>query len=73
MRVNVVPFVDYARNRTVAGEIQNMLSYGSVVSMQCHIFRIGWEVELGGRVSRYRDFVDGRWHTRAEFVTGLGL
>lgn len=73
MRVNVVPFVDYAENRTPAAEVQKMLSYGSVVTMQCHIFRIGWEVEIGGRVSRYRDVVDGSWHTRAEFVTGVGL
>ena len=73
MRVNVSPFTDYAVNKTVAGELQHMMSYGSVVTVQGHIFRIGWEVELGARVSRYRDIIDGRWHTRAEFVTGLGL
>ncbi|MBQ9583135.1 MAG: hypothetical protein IJR25_02255 [Bacteroidales bacterium] len=73
MRVNVVPFADYAQNRTPAGEVQKLLSYGSVFTMQGHIFRIGWEVELGTRVSRYRDPFDGSWHTRAEFVTGVGL
>ena len=72
MRVNVVPFVDYAQNRTPVGEVQNLLSYGSVLTMQCHIFRIGWAIEIGGRVSRYMD-LDGKWKTRAEFVTGLGL
>ena len=72
MRVNVVPFVDYAQNRTPAGELQRLISYGSVATMQCHIFRIGWEIELGGRLSRYRD-LDGKWRTRAEFVTGVGL
>ena len=72
MRVNVVPFVDYAQNRTPAGDVQNMMSYGSVLTLQCHVFRIGFEVELGGRFSRYLD-LDGRWKTRAEFVTSLGL
>ena len=72
MRFNVVPFVDYAQNRTPAGDIQNLLSYGSVLTMQCHVFRIGFEVEVGGRLSRYLD-LDGKWKTRAEFVTNLGL
>lgn len=73
MRVNLSPFVDYAVNKTVAGDLQRMMSYGSVATVQGHIFRIGWEVEFGARVSRYRDIIDGRWRTRAEFVTGLGL
>lgn len=72
MRVNAVPFVDYAQNRTPVGEVQNLISYGSVLTLQCHIFRIGWAVELGGRFSRYLD-LDGKWKTRAEFVTGVNL
>ena len=71
MRINVVPFVDYAVNRGPAG-VQQMASYGTVLTFQGHYFRLGPELNIGGRFSRYLDF-DGRWRFRAEFVTSLGL
>ena len=71
MRINVVPFVDYAVNRGPAG-VQQMASYGTVLTFQGHYFRLGPELNVGGRFSRYLDF-DGRWRFRTEFVTSLGL
>ena len=71
MRINIVPFVDYAVNNGPAG-VQQMASYGSVLTFQGHYFRLGPELNIGGRFSRYLDF-DGRWRFRAEFVTNLGL
>ena len=72
MRINIVPFVDGALNYMPTG-MQKMMSYGSALTLQGHIFRIGWEVEAGARVSRYWDLNQQRWRTRAEFVTGVGL
>ncbi len=71
MRINVVPFVDYAVNRGPA-EVQQMASYGTVLTFQGHYFRLGPELNIGARMSRYLDF-DGRWRFRAEFVSSLGL
>ena len=71
MRINVVPFVDYAVNRGPAG-VQQMASYGTVLTFQGHYFRLGPELNIGGRFSRYLD-LDGTWRFRAEFVTSLGL
>lgn len=71
MRINVVPFVDYAVNHSRAG-VQQMASYGTVVTFQGHYFRLGPELNIGARMSRYLDF-DGRWRFRAEFVSSLGL
>ncbi len=72
MRINFVPFVDGALNYIPTGT-QKLLSYGSALTLQGHIFRIGFEVEAGVRVSRYWDPQQHRWGTRAEFITGLGL
>ena len=71
MRINVVPFVDYAVNRGPAG-VQQMASYGTVLTFQGHFFRLGPELNIGGRFSRYLD-LDGTWRFRTEFVTSLGL
>ena len=71
MRINVVPFVDYAVNRGPAG-VQQMASYGTVLTFQGHYFRLGPELNIGGRFSRILD-ADGSWRFRAEFVTSLGL
>ena len=73
MRVNVSPFMDYAVNKTAAGDLQQMMAYGSAVTFQGHLFRIGFELELGARVTRYYDFIDHKWKFRADAVTNLGL
>ncbi len=71
MRINVVPFADYAVNRSPAG-VQHMASYGTVLTIQGHIFRLGPELNVGGRFNRHLDF-DGKWRFGAEFVTGVNL
>ena len=71
MRVNVVPFADYAVNRGPEG-VQQLASYGTVLTIQGHLFRLGPELNIGGRFNRHLDF-DGKWRFGAEFVTGVNL
>ena len=71
MRINVVPFADYAVNRSPEG-VQQMASYGTVLTLQGHFFRLGPELNVGGRFNRHLGF-DGKWRFGAEFVTGVNL
>lgn len=71
MRINVVPFADYAVNRGPEG-VQQLASYGTVLTIQGHLFRLGPELNIGGRFNRHLDF-DGKWRFGAEFVTGVNL
>ncbi len=71
-RVNITPFADAAVNRSAQQSLQRMLSYGSAVTVQGYIFRIGVQLEIGAQLSRRMD-PDGRWRTRLDFISGVNL
>ena len=73
MRVNMVPFVDIARNKPVGAPAYNMFSYGTSLSLRGHYFRIGAELEIGARLSRYWDPVTMRWACKWDIVTSSSL
>lgn len=71
-RVNISPFADVAVNSVAQECVQRMFSYGSAVTFQGYIFRIGVQLEAGARISRRMD-PDGKWRTRVDFVSGFSL
>ena len=73
MRVNMVPFVDIAWNRPGGGNAYNMYSYGTTLSVKGHYFRIGAEIEIGTRLSRYWDPVTMNWRCKWDIVTSTSL
>lgn len=73
MRASVVPFVDIAYNKPAGAPAYHMYSYGSAVTLKGHYFRIGAEIEIGARLSRYWDPVTMSWRCRWDFVTGTSL
>ncbi len=67
MRLKLIPFTDFAVNEAF-GQKELMFSYGAAALVDCHIFRIGWELGFGVRYART---LDGR--NSFSFVTNVPL
>ena len=73
MRVNLIPFIDCAIDNLRSDNKVHLWSYGTSATLQGHFFRIGAELQLGVRWSRYLDVPTGLWKNNFQFITSYKL
>lgn len=73
MRVNLIPFVDCAIDNLRGPNKVHLWSYGTSATLQGHFFRIGAELQLGVRWSRWLDVPTGLWQNNFQFITSYSL
>ena len=73
MRINLIPFIDCAIDNLRSDNKVHLWSYGTSATLQGHFFRIGAELQLGVRWSRYLDVPTGLWKNNFQFITSYSL
>ena len=73
MRINLIPFIDCAIDNLRSDNKVHLWSYGTSATLQGHFFRIGAELQLGVRWSRYLDVPTGMWKNNFQFITSYSL
>ena len=73
MRLNLIPFFDYAIDNLCSPNRVNMYSYGTSALLQGHFFHIGAEIQIGVRWARYYDIPSNSWKNNFRLVTYYSL
>lgn len=73
MRINLIPFIDCAIDNIRSNNKVHLWSYGTSATLQGHFFRIGAELQIGVRWSRYLDVPTHSWQNNFQFITSYKL